>query len=70
MEPGTCYTSTLISLVVPVILALWFGEYLVDTFFPDVTLIGLGAFYGMGVGIRSGDTGISWGFSSTTEGEG
>ena len=30
-------------------LALWFAQYLIDTFFPDVTLIGLGAFYGMGL---------------------
>jgi len=69
MEPGTCYTSTLISLVVPVLLALWFAQYLIENFFPGITLVDLGA--SCAVGLVSGlATGISRSFSRTTEGEG
>ena len=53
MEPGTCYTSTLISLVVPVLLALWFAQYLIENFFPGITLVDLGLC--RGIGVRPGD---------------
>jgi hypothetical protein len=43
------YTSTLTALLLPAILALWFAQYVIETFFPDVTLIDLGAFYAMGL---------------------
>ena len=69
MEPGTRYTSTLISSVVPVMLALWFGEYLVEKCFPGVTLVDLGAFYALGL-VSGMATSMSRSFSRTTEGEG
>ncbi len=46
------------SLMVPAFLALWFAQYLIENFFPDVTLIDLGAFYAIGFisGISTGLT--------------
>jgi hypothetical protein len=40
---------SLVTLLVPAIMALWFAQYLIETFFPDVTLIDFGAFYAMGL---------------------
>ena len=62
------FTSTLIALVLPAILALWSAQYLIENFFPDVTLIDLGAFYAMGL-ISGLATGISWGLSRRAEGD-
>ncbi|HUW94863.1 MAG TPA: hypothetical protein VMW58_03690 [Anaerolineae bacterium] len=39
-------------------LALWSAQYLIESFFPEVTLIDLGAFYAMGL-ISSLATAIS-----------
>ncbi len=61
-------TSTLIALVLPAIVALWFAQYLIETFFPDVTLIDLGAFYAMGL-ISGLATTISWGVFRTVGGD-
>ncbi len=47
-----------VALFLPAILALWSAQYLIDNFFPDVTLIDLGAFYAMGL-ISGLATGIS-----------
>jgi hypothetical protein len=60
------YTSILIALVLPAILALWFAQYLIETFFPDVTLIDLGAFYAM-VLVSGLATGLSWGLFRTAD---
>jgi hypothetical protein len=60
------YTSILIALVLPAILALWFAQYLIETFFPDVTLIDLGAFYAMGL-VSGLATGLSWGLFRTAD---
>ena len=62
------HTSTLIALALPAILALWFAQYLIETFFPDVTLIDLGAFYAMAL-ISGLATGISWRLSRRAEGD-
>ena len=63
------YTSTLMALVVPAMLALWFAQYLIETFFPDLTLIDLGAFYAMGL-ISGLATGVSWAVFRRAEGDG
>jgi hypothetical protein len=49
VRPATRNSVSLVTLAVPAILALWFGQYLIETFFPDLTLIDLGAFYAMGL---------------------
>jgi hypothetical protein len=61
------YTPTLIALVVPAMLALWFAQYLIETFFPEVTLIDLGAFYAMGL-VSGLATGVAWGLSRQPRG--
>jgi hypothetical protein len=61
------YTPTLIALVVPAMLALWFAQYLIETFFPEVTLIDLGAFYAMGL-VSGLATGVAWGLSRRPRG--
>jgi len=69
MKPGSRQAATLVSLIVPAMLALWFARYLSEIFFPGVTLVDLGA--SCAVGLVSGlATGISRSFSRTTEGEG
>jgi len=45
------------------------AQYVIETFFPDVTLVDLGAFYAMGL-ISGLATGIWWGRSRRTEGQG
>jgi hypothetical protein len=49
LTPTTRNTVVLVTLAVPAILALWFAQYVIETFFPDLTLIDLGAFYAMGL---------------------
>jgi hypothetical protein len=61
------YTSTLIALVVPAMLALWFAQYLIETFFPEVTLIDLGAFYAMGL-VSGLAAGLAWGLARKARG--
>lgn len=61
------YTPTLIALVVPAMLALWFAQYLIETFFPEVTLVDLGAFYAMGL-VSGLATGLAWGVSGRPRG--
>jgi hypothetical protein len=34
--------------ILPAFQALWYARYLIETFFPDVTLIDLGVFYILG----------------------
>jgi hypothetical protein len=49
MKPTTRNAVRLLTLIVPAIMALWFAQYLIESFFPDLTLIDLGAFYAMGL---------------------
>jgi hypothetical protein len=35
-------------IIVPAFFAFFSGQYVIDTFFPDVTLVDLGAFYILG----------------------
>ena len=58
MKPNARKVSSLVALIVPALLALWSAQYLIENFFPDVTLIDLGAFYAMGL-ISGLATGIS-----------
>ena len=44
MKRNARYASATVALVLPAILAWWFAQYLIDTFFPTVTLVDLGAF--------------------------
>lgn len=55
MKRGSRQAATLVSLIVPATLALWCAHYLIETFLPGVTPVDLGAFCGMGVGVRPGD---------------
>ena len=48
MRSSTRGSVSLVTLIVPAIMALWFAQYLIETFFPDLTLVDLGAFYAMG----------------------
>ena len=68
MKSTTRNTVSLVALIFPAILALWFAQYVIENFFPDVTLIDLGAFYAMGL-ISGLATGISWGLSRRAEGD-
>jgi hypothetical protein len=69
MKPTTRNAVPLLTLIVPAIMALWFAQYLIETFFPDLTLIDLGAFYAMGLfsGLAAG---IWLGRSRAEEGRG
>ena len=59
MRPATQDSVSLVTLAVPAIMAFWFAQYVIEKFFPNVTLIDLGAFYAMG--LFSGlATGILW----------
>jgi len=58
-----------LALIFPAILALWFAQYVIENFFPDDTLIDLGAFYAIGL-ISGLATGISWGLSNASGGDG
>jgi hypothetical protein len=69
MKSATRNTVSLVALIFPAILALWSAQYLIETFFPDMTLIDLGAFYAMGL-ISGLATGISWGVFRKAEGDG
>lgn len=62
MNRSIGYATTTVALIVPAILALWFAQYLIETFFPEVTLIDLGAFYAMGL-VSGLATGVAWGLS-------
>jgi hypothetical protein len=64
MDVPTRRASAVVALAVPAMLALWFGQYLIENFFPDVTLIDLAAFYAMGL-VSGLATGISWALSRT-----
>ena len=64
MNPGTRYASAVVTLTVSAIVSLWFAHYVIEDFFPDVSLIDLAAF--CAVGLVSGlATGISWALSKT-----
>jgi hypothetical protein len=68
MRPATRSTVSLVTLAMPAILALCFAQYLIETFFPNLTLMDLGAFYAMG--LFSGlATGILLGRPPKAEGE-
>jgi hypothetical protein len=69
MRSSARYSVSLVTLIVPALMALWFAQYVIETFFPDVTLIDLGAFYAMGL-VSGLTTGIWWGRSRVTEGQG
>jgi len=69
MKSTTRNTVSLVALIFPAILALWFAQYVIENFFPDVTLIDFGAFYAMGL-ISDRATAISWGRSRTSGGDG
>ena len=58
MKPNARNVISPVALIVPALLALWFAQYLIENFFPDVTPIDLGAFYAMGL-ISGLATGIS-----------
>ena len=62
MRSSTRYSVLLVTLIVPTLMALWFAQYVIETFFPNVTLIDLGAFNAMGL-ISGLATGIWWGRS-------
>lgn len=49
MRPGTRNAVSLVTLVVPAIMALWFAQHTIETFFPELALVDLGAFYAMGL---------------------
>ncbi len=63
------YAFTIVPLVVPAILALWFAQYVIENLFPDVTLIDLGALCAMGLVSRLA-TGVSWALSRTRHRDG
>jgi len=68
MKRSARYTSATVALFLPAILAWWFAQYVIDTFFPTVTLIDLGAFYAMGL-VSGLATAISLGLSKRSEGD-
>ena len=68
MKPNARKVSSLVALIAPALLALWSAQYLIENFFPAVTLIDLGAFYAMGL-ISGLATGISWRLSRRAEGD-
>lgn len=47
MKPSIRYMLILFA-ILPAFQALWYARYLIETFFPDVTLIDLGVFYVLG----------------------
>lgn len=49
MNPRTRNALPLLTLIVPTVMALWFAQYLIESFCPDVTLMDLGAFYAIGL---------------------
>lgn len=65
MNPGTRHALIVVSVVIPAIVSLWFAQYLIENFFPQVTLIDLGAFYFMGL-VSGLATGIAWALPSKT----
>jgi hypothetical protein len=68
MKRNARYASATVALVLPAILAWWFAQYLIDTFFPSVTLVDLGVFYAMGL-ISGLATAISVGLTRRSEGD-
>ena len=48
MKRNTRYIFSL-AVIFPAVLAFWNAQYLIENFFPDVTLIDLGAFYAIGL---------------------
>ena len=69
MRCSTRYSVLLVTLIVPAIMAVRLAQYVIETFFPDVTLIDPGAFHAMGI-ISGLATGIWWARSRRTEGQG